>query len=353
MALAKDDKIKAIRANKKILKDQLIAGLGFLHNLNYDQAKETFRGIKVDDLQFRIVERYELLLPVCCNQCNKIYKMEDNSCGAQCFICDRRLCQDCCPELSSLSSFQITLFPICSVCVDPKVRSKSPNRGNLNIPETQGSQVEETPFTQPSQSTPTATPPTKKEEVCRYYIVNRCKHGWKGEGCTHNHPKLCMAYVNKGKCKKQDCIYYHPKACKNGDDCKFERCKYFHSKASRKIIQKKLTQDEPIIDNTESSAKSKAADNTNTNRDNTDSNTGSAASTNQDSSANNNSNTDNQKSDPPASGQGFQVPPTDTSQVLLTQLTKQMEEMTKNMSILMEERNQRWYWANPFQYHQS
>ena len=212
----------------------------------------------------------------------------------------------------------------------------------LNFPEL---------FWKPTQPTPSNTPPTKKEEVCRYYIVDRCKHGWKGEGCTHNHPKLCMAYVNKGKCKKQDCIYNHPKACKNGDNCKFERCKYFHSKASRKIIQKKLAQDEPVPVSTEKSTKSKAADNINTNRDNTDSNAGSAASTNKDFPAY--SNTDNQTSDHPTSGQVFQVPPTDTSQVLLTQLTKQMEEMTKNMSILMEERNQRWYWANPIQYHQS
>ena len=36
--------------------------------------------------------------------------------GAPCFLCDRKLCPECCPEINEAEGYNVTLFPICSVC---------------------------------------------------------------------------------------------------------------------------------------------------------------------------------------------------------------------------------------------
>ena len=52
----KDNKLKALDKSK-VLKPQLLAGLGFLHNIDYQQAGDRFKGVTVDRLKNMIVER--------------------------------------------------------------------------------------------------------------------------------------------------------------------------------------------------------------------------------------------------------------------------------------------------------
>ena len=77
-----DNRLKALKKNTKILKTQLLAGLGFLHNIDLQQASERFKGITVERLQNMIVERYELLSPTLCNHCEEIYDAKENDLGA-------------------------------------------------------------------------------------------------------------------------------------------------------------------------------------------------------------------------------------------------------------------------------
>ena len=39
--------------------------------------------------------------------------------GAQCFLCERKLCPDCCPEINTQGRFKVMLFLVCFNCIDP------------------------------------------------------------------------------------------------------------------------------------------------------------------------------------------------------------------------------------------
>ena len=108
----KDDRLKALQ-KRKFLKQVLLSGLGFLHNIDATQAGERFKGIKSEELMHMIAERYELLAPTVCNHCETIYNAMANDIGAQCFLCDKKMCPECCPDINSQISFKITLFPVC------------------------------------------------------------------------------------------------------------------------------------------------------------------------------------------------------------------------------------------------
>ena len=88
-----------------------------------------------------------------------------------------------------------------------------------------------------------------KKKLCKYYVYRTCKHGQKGEGCSYNHPKKCLKFVNYGNksnrgCKKGDkCAFFHPPLCWSSVDrgvCSRENCKFTH------IIGTKFSQTMPI-----------------------------------------------------------------------------------------------------------
>ena len=62
LSLEKDDRAKAL---KSALKPQVLAGLAFLLNTGLEAAKEQFKGIKVEDLKSRLIDRYDSILPSC------------------------------------------------------------------------------------------------------------------------------------------------------------------------------------------------------------------------------------------------------------------------------------------------
>ena len=90
---------------------------------------------------------------------------------------------------------------------------------------------------------PPTNPTVKREEICKHFLRNKCRHGFSGrkshEGkdeCPWTHPKLCMNFLNyglgeKGCRNKEKCEKVHPKMCREslksktcnfeGDKCKF------------------------------------------------------------------------------------------------------------------------------------
>ena len=51
------------RALNVLLKDQLLAALGFMHYLSFEAAKERFKGINKPELITKITEKYRLISP--------------------------------------------------------------------------------------------------------------------------------------------------------------------------------------------------------------------------------------------------------------------------------------------------
>ena len=112
-----------------------MAGLGFLHNIGLEAANEKFKGVKVDALKDLLVDKYMMMCPSVCNRCETIYKNYDNDIGAPCFLCEKRLCPDCCPEVNSNEGWNVVIFPICNTCSNPACRKTTMNN-NENIPIT-------------------------------------------------------------------------------------------------------------------------------------------------------------------------------------------------------------------------
>ena len=114
----KDDKVKwtALSYPKGVRKEHMIAGLGFLMNISYDEAKAEYRNVLVDDLRLKIINVYNLLAPNNCDKCNKVYKC-DNFMEEllHCFICRKGLCPECSPFNRNIPQ---NLQPVCSVCVN-------------------------------------------------------------------------------------------------------------------------------------------------------------------------------------------------------------------------------------------
>ena len=92
------DPERALKTNNKLLKDQLLATLGFMNYLSFEGAKERFKGVNKPELIAKIAEKYRLISPDICKGCNKIYFPEESTEGADCFICTKRMCHRCCPK---------------------------------------------------------------------------------------------------------------------------------------------------------------------------------------------------------------------------------------------------------------
>ena len=70
LALEDQNPMKAL---SKMKKEPLIATLGFLHDLGFNEAKERFKKPLVEELKKLIIEKYEILSPQQCDACKDIY----------------------------------------------------------------------------------------------------------------------------------------------------------------------------------------------------------------------------------------------------------------------------------------
>ena len=253
--------MEKIKMSKTIKKPQLVAGLGFLHNMGFDEAKEAFKGILVDELVDRIIKKYNILAPDNCALCNNIYDCYNNDLGATCFLCDKMMCQDCCPEISQEKGINKTIFHICLKCSKPNLdktgNKKSPevevtekvmeegdpnSQEEENIDTNEDDNDEEDGFTKvkakPRKNASKSIQKVNEEvDICRFHILNKCKHGWKGEGCDFTHKKVCYKWMRGGSksCnRKGDCKFFHPKLCnkwikKGAEGCNMKhKCEFIH-----------------------------------------------------------------------------------------------------------------------------
>ena len=83
-----------------------------------------------------------------------------------------------------------------------------------------------------TQSSPEDTRP-----VCKLFLDNRCPTGFKGQNCTHQHPKQCRKFLQGGRtehgCQNWRCSLLHPKICNNlylFGSCYKTGCKERHTK---------------------------------------------------------------------------------------------------------------------------
>ena len=80
------------------------------------------------------------------------------------------------------------------------------------------------------------------KKLCKFYASKMCKYGLKGVGCSFDHPKKCIKFVNHGDrsnrgCKRgKDCSLFHPRLCwtaVNKGVCTKEGCKFHHIKGTK------------------------------------------------------------------------------------------------------------------------
>ena len=104
--------------------------------------------------------------------CNLIYPGWENDTGAECMLCRRNLCPQCCPKIQEEGQYLKTLFPMCGPCVEPKMKL-------ISYPHTEAN------HTNSGQEEASKPPPRtegnhrggdKSEEVCRFYLRKQCRH---------------------------------------------------------------------------------------------------------------------------------------------------------------------------------
>ena len=87
------------------------------------------------------------------------------------------------------------------------------------------------------------------ENICRDYILRKCKHGLTGKRlidgrkCAFNHPPRCRRYCSYGEDKRlgcrrgKECKYYHPKLCRQSEisrSCMNRECGFTHLKGTKR-----------------------------------------------------------------------------------------------------------------------
>ena len=200
--LGKENPRKLIKADKSLKKDQLLAGLGFLFNLSLQEAKDKFKGIKVDQIQEDIMKKFNLENPDICRACNKIYMCQDNELGDSCLLCTKKLCPACCPKNSEDSGYLKVVFPISHGCSIPLIA----NRAMENYPEamnnslTEGLNVSDLSNNSISQgdsnsnrilnSSMKIPPQDTEDKVCKFYLRKACRHVRDKTSCKYKHPKV-------------------------------------------------------------------------------------------------------------------------------------------------------------------
>ena len=220
--------------------------------MGFEEAKEAFKDLLVDDLINDILVKYDLDSPQECKECSDIYNIGEALEYKDCFICCRRMCPTCIPTSSwGLNDPPKGLLPVCFCCEEKFskkkiVRSdKEPSKEEKESDPEAPTEDEDIPRDNRKETDKTTNKNLVKDKVCRHYIMNRCKHGKLGEDCKDSHPKLCFGFLNKGKegCprlrNKEVCQFFHPEGCRYGEKCKNVKCNFFHSKHEREIKKKK------------------------------------------------------------------------------------------------------------------
>ena len=254
-SLASDNPTKAFK-QKHILKPQFLAGLGFLNGLPFDQAKAQFNGLRVDQLIEQILIKYKLLSPDICLHCSKVYKAYNNDTGSNCFLCDKKLCDDCSPNHMDDQAVNKILFPICRGCVLPKLGQNDASQPILQPNTNEDTLVDQNTNGSGNDNNLTNTDSNTKSHnskgVCKFFLKKCCKHHKSTDSsCSYDHPKLCNNWTKKGRCTdKEKCsIYYHPKLCEhsmNKQICPNQtKCPYYHlpNKALKHTVNKVHEQD--------------------------------------------------------------------------------------------------------------
>ena len=361
------------KAVKKLHKDKVLATLGFLKRKTFGEAKELYKKILVEDLRMILIEEYRRMSPQACEECKIIFnQIESMNSYAECFICLNKICPKCLPH--DHENNHKGLIPACNGC-QGKHRNKAKNantnrddnrdkskendnndkkeneneiviQAEVHAEDDDGEFVEvkkKERKQNKNKDIEEKKEDEKKEKICIHYLARRCRHGRKGKDCEYKHPKLCFAFMDKGKegCDKEDCNYHHPAMCKWEDKCKKEKCKYLHPRLNRRDGPKKCKYDDKCNKEgckfahterksevvTKVGEKTEAAEKHST----------------------------NEKVDKevevvknPEAAKDFRVDRGEDPQI--KDLKTMMESLVKNVSTLMEERAMLWNWGHYYQH---
>ena len=80
-----------------VKKDELVATLGFLNGLNFEEANTEYKKILMDDIRSKVIDKFNTLKPRNCDICRCIYNDLEGPDCMECFICDKRICPSCLP----------------------------------------------------------------------------------------------------------------------------------------------------------------------------------------------------------------------------------------------------------------
>ena len=116
--LAIEDTSNALKALKQTKKDGLIATMEFLMDINFDEAKNKYKKLLVDELRNLIIKKYNQGSPQECKQCRKVYNIDETIECRHCFICDLKMCPNCIPTDPGwgISITPKGLLPVCHHC---------------------------------------------------------------------------------------------------------------------------------------------------------------------------------------------------------------------------------------------
>ena len=213
------DNILRAMANNKVRKIQLMATWGFFKDMTLEDASSELKDVKVDDLKTKLISEFSKITPDNCLSCSKIYSCIDNEIGAECIICSKKLCPDCCPKIQEGDQFLKTLFPLCGQCVRPKLSLRPEFSSEFSsTPVSQHSGNSRDDFLDGQTNNHNNMGGNKNEDratVCKFYLKRQCRHYKDKTECKFAHPKLCFAWIKNGKCKDESkCSEFcHPELC--------------------------------------------------------------------------------------------------------------------------------------------
>ena len=134
LALEKDNTSKILKQHRK---PPLLATLGFLHRMGFEEAKEKFKELLVDDIRNDILMKYDLDSPQICRECQDIYNIGETLEYKVCFICCRRMCPTCIPASSwGIDDPPKGLLPVCYCCESKYSKNKSPAEASARASRT-------------------------------------------------------------------------------------------------------------------------------------------------------------------------------------------------------------------------
>ena len=249
------------KAVKKLTKDKLVATLGFLNDKSFNEAKDYYKKVLVEDMKNLLLSEYKRLGPQSCDGCKIIFNEPATiNKYEECFICIVKICPKCLPP--DHGNKHKGLIPVCNECreIHKNKNGVEQNDGRKDMEENvekddvveiKDSDKTDDDFTEVKKKTKKSKKDSdgasddekktdgeknekaeieKKDKVCIHYLMRKCKHGNKGDKCEWKHPKLCFSFMNKGKkgCEKEDCEYHHPDMCRYDTECKNEKCRFLH-----------------------------------------------------------------------------------------------------------------------------